>query len=129
MNQEQLKDLAEWSAEFLGFEVRGGVTGDSFYCREVMEGGHSYDTSIILDSPKFAAYFMHLGKREMEKREWLLESINLRGFDKIDLDGDIAEKGKYKYHYKFFKGTAEAGIKYNENEYIAFWTAVREALK
>ena len=124
MNPTELKELAKWSAEFLGFEVHGGVTGDSFYCREVMEGGHSYDTSIILDSPKFAAYFMHLGKREMEKR-----GLNWHGNVYINSKDNSIEYYASIYSVEFdFKRETQIS-KVDTNEYIAFWSAVREALK
>jgi hypothetical protein len=40
--------LSEFAAEFLGFDVSTGATGSYFYCRAVMDEGHSYDTMVIL---------------------------------------------------------------------------------
>ena len=107
MTTSEQKQLAEKCAKFIG----------QLGAKSVVR---------LFEDPREASYFMHLAKKEMEKREWLLDSINLRGLDTINLDGNIVEKGKYKYHYEFFKGTTEPGINYHENEFIAFWKAVEQ---
>ena len=108
MTPEQLKQLAEWSAEFLGGEYNSfnWLMGNKF-------GTYLTENTLFIDEC-YAPILMHLGKREMEKRgfTWKIEVHQKKYRVKVD---------RPSIHYQ--------KTQISTNEYIAFWTAVREALK
>ena len=120
MTPKELKQLAEFAAEFLGADEDSDspkvFVGKSNYIIAVTE----YN---LFNRPLTAPILMHLGKREMEKRLWEWNSsYDLSGF----------QSGE-KIHgcYCFGILTAPKCTIHNtqdENEFIAFWSAVMEAV-
>jgi len=105
MNPTELKELAEWSAEFLGLLKIEDADG-----WELPWNNHEWliVPNNFFGGP-FAPILMDLGKREMEKRE-------------MNMD------------YCFRKGTHSVSfmcgpVTHDTNEYIAFWSAVMQAIK
>ena len=112
----ELKDLAECSAEFLGLKKHLNVK-NAWKFQVLQENLTLYLFDFFDDSMPVAPILMHLGKREMEKRfgdVWECSSWN-------------TTKGRiYEYEIsndgKEYKGR-------DLNEFIAFWSAVHEAMK
>ena len=102
MNDEQLKDLAEWSRKFLADNTCYNLSSDMA-------------ESCLFHKWHIAPVLMHLAQVEMEKRgfEWA-SSYN---------------SNQKRYFYTVVALDLSHKHKDHENEYIAFWTAVREALK
>ena len=121
MNQNELKDLAEESAEFLG-----GFWDDEIE-RWVLPKGiwnfigrtlHPKDLAYLFFNGQYAPILMHLGKREMEKRG--------HSHTMYTHTDEVASYTAYVQPI-----SASAGVVYSEheNEFIAFWSAVRDAMK
>jgi len=108
-----LKQLAEWSAEFLGWKHAYAPPMKSKYFEMNLEYDWK-DTAVdnFFHDPMMAPYSMSLGKREMEKR-------------------GVPYGSFWNGRHYMFRISVEAGEKhhFDESEFIAFWTAVREALK
>ena len=119
----ELKKLAEFAAEFLGWEIEDGRLSIPSFCLRV--GLYLCDdphVKYIFEHPETAPILAHLAKREMEKREfeWELATIwikpGIRGYQ-CEVYG--FEKNNYSTEV----------VCSHENEYIAFWSAVMEAVK
>ena len=106
MTPEQLKDLAEWSRKFLADNTCYNLSSDMA-------------ESCLFHKWHIAPVLMHLGKREMEKRGFQVRCDNYDAECK-----QVYIKNKWHEDWELSPIFAE-----HENEYIAFWTAVREALK
>ena len=118
MTPTELKDLAEWSAEFLGFDRLQNSGEWKFEFRNV---NYLLNEKDFYDEKGFAPILMHLGKREMEKRGLSIQ------YTKWSLS--FGEKG---HTYTFFMEDSThcvAGSVSHENKFIAFWSAVYEAMK
>jgi len=97
-----LKQLTEWSRKFLADNTCYVLSSDMA-------------ESCLFHKWHIAPVLMQLGKREMEKRgfEWCISSVD-------DLyQAEIGPKGTFKIAAKVE----------HENEYIAFWSAVMQAIK
>jgi len=96
-----LKQLAEWSRKFLADNTCYVLSSDMA-------------ESCLFHKWYIAPVLMHLGKREMEKRgfTWKIEVHKKKYRVKVD---------RPSIHYQ--------KTQISTNEYIAFWLAVREALK
>jgi len=105
MNDEQLKDLAEWSAEFLKLEV------NKFHPTVwiLTDTPFSVEPDHFFNHPLNAPILMHLGKREMEKREMNMDYCFRKGAHSVS----------------FMCGP----VTHDTNEYTAFWSAVMQAIK
>jgi len=128
MNQNELKELAEWSAEFLGFfrELK-----DTKYSN--MGAWHGFDLasivsndyifgiqddelpSVFFDDSTLTPILMHIAQVEMEKRGYMY--MNLVKWGENDYSCDLLKSG----------GLGVGGQ--GENKFIAFWSAVHEAMK
>ena len=102
----KLKALAEWSRKFLADNTCYVLSSDMA-------------ESCLFHKWYIAPVLMQLGKREMEKRGYKYLMGHTYGTDSVS------------YMAKIFKRSTEYQEAYeeHENEYIAFWTAVRKALK
>jgi len=108
---EQLKQLAEWSAEFLGMEKNG-----KFWLLPGQKVGHSTRIeSQFFEYPTKAPILMHLAQVELEKRkQWMDMRGPMRGGWRVSCE---------------IEGSVRTVTQKHENKYIAFWSAVREAMK
>ncbi|KKL07272.1 hypothetical protein LCGC14_2587680 [marine sediment metagenome] len=123
MTPNKQKQLAESAAEFLGAKnnklkvIDSGMNCQVYEVHSIVISEYNLFYSCI-----YAPILMHLGKREMEKREfeWELATIwikpGIRGYQ-CEVYG--FEKNNY----------STEGVCSHENEFIAFWSAVREAVK
>jgi len=118
MTPTELKDLAEWSAEFLKLE-KFNTAGNIWYLRCIGERFTVYPEDFFDKEPDrykgFAPILMHLGKREMEKRGFHWQAIHHAMFG-------------YEFRVTDNSGVVLSEIK-DRNEYIAFWSAAHEAMK
>jgi len=115
------KQLAEFAAEFLGWDKEGGRWTIPPFCLKV--GLYLADdphAKYLFEHPETAPILAHLAKREMEKRGfWWHSSWFSNGkvysifFSKLT----SAKPG----------GWRELEVEH-ENEYIALWSAIQEAV-
>ena len=105
--EEKLKRLAESAAEFLKLPE-----SNHEHTRWIVDVGFKPDWHIseksFFEGHFFAPILMHLGKREAEKQDIYWEG----------------RAGVNEYAYNCM-----AGQIINENEFIAFWSALLEAVK
>ena len=119
------KQLAEFAAEFVGLtpgymaEIKVWDFPRDNYGPTGPIGDIIYDTALVrefFNEAETAPILMHLGKREMERREFNWDSYSRSN----------------GYFCSFTKGTFGNQISGNyldDNEFIAFWSAVREAVE
>jgi hypothetical protein len=114
MTQQEQKELAEWAAEWLFGENSGYIyiEGAKFGAFPVVPNTFFYHD--------FAPCILaHLAKRKMEELGFEYFGIKIHGF----------------YGYNFYSGRPKwddmlfGDYKEHENEYIALWLAIREAVK
>ena len=124
MTPTELKELAEWSAEFLGL-TRQHIN-ESWHAPYI--GWLGYTVGAFFENPRTAPILMHLGKRELErieedgvkKWEWEVQYISWsHGYDAPCYKVTIAEE----------MGVDKQFESIDKNEYIAFWSAVMQAIK
>jgi len=113
--KHKLKQLAEWSAEFL--ELENASWEDEWYLDNTGIV-HIFTTEDILHHSDIAPILMHLGQVEMEKRGFEIVHFTWGGHTKYGCRVNGSEKHGHEPH------TA-----YDDNKFIAFWSAVRDALK
>ncbi len=123
MNQQEQKELADWAAEWLGNIVSQGATDGYFYCRELLGGGHSNNTSVIFESIRSAPALAHLAKRKMEDLGYTIEYTN------NSLEAPFLDEYKYMYSVSEDIWDEHPKQSHSGNEYIALWLAIREAVK
>ena len=122
MTPEELKQLAEFAPEFL----KKAINNNSLPMPSKRLQRLIFERPVHPDEwfgyQETAPILTHLGKREMEKREfeWELATIwikpGIRGYQ-CEVYG--FEKNSYSTEV----------VCSHENEYIAFWSAVMEAVK
>ena len=118
MTPTELKELAEWSAEFLGAELGCFRKWPDTYTL-IWEGGSiNFEAEDVFNSPHHAPILMHIGQEEMEKRWFEIVHFTWGGHTKYGCRVNGSEKHGHEPH------TA-----YDDNKFIAFWLAVRDALK
>ena len=107
MTPEQLKELAEWSRKFLAdntcYVLSSGIAENCLF--------HKWDIAPIL---------MQLGKREIRQTHFIQYQD--------DTGPDLAIVHKWNLIPKAPPFVNDAGAE-NENEYIAFWSAIMQAIK
>ncbi|HDZ26680.1 hypothetical protein LCGC14_0650230 [marine sediment metagenome] len=116
MTPEKLKQLAESAAEFLG--------ADENNCIWVHEGASIEiipDNLFGVDNDKRVApsYFMHLGKQEMEKLGFSIRCEHRLNYQRVFIKRDDLEED-----WQLSPVYVE-----DENEFMAFWSALLEAVK
>ncbi len=122
---KELKELAEFAAEFLGFEKETNhEVNRDYWHKEKWIGEPLVDRWLddyFFIAQKTAPILMHLGKREMEKR----------GFDWIGSRNYHSRPKNHDYFYEFAEThSPKCGEgSHPDNEFIAFWMAVRGAVK
>jgi len=113
------KELAEWSAEFLekhvGYPtIQRSINGLFLSLPEWHLLGNKEEGYWRILDGVYSPLLMHLSKREMEKR----------GFTYSHFGG-----GLHIFTFTHDSLPDMVGKGLSKNEYIAFWTAVRETLK
>ena len=137
--EEKLKQLAEFAAEFLGAKnnklkvIDSGMNCQVYEVHSIVISEYDLFYSCI-----YAPILMHLGKREMEKRDYIYQH-------EVEKRKWIHQKKKqyrFVHYWKFTKvenfnrnGGFSCVVKdgygacMRENEFIAFWSALLEAVK
>jgi len=102
-----LKELAEWSKKFLSYNTCYNLSSDMA-------------ESCLFHKWHIAPVLMHLGKREMEKLNYDIRCDNFKGYYRVYIKSERDDSG----------GDWQLSPVYEDgnNEYIAFWTAVRKAM-
>lgn len=131
MNDKELKELAEYAAEFLGLEIHSKYIFYPEAFAELLLMGELDNTfpkkkadEIFFEDELSSPILMHLAKRKLEGiiqplnpggKEWWWESHS----------GSV-----HVFRLKRFQqGNIAHFVGKHENEYIAFWIAVREATR
>ena len=119
MTPSDQKQLAEKAAEFLGF-VSWVSENVKYWNSPESEYGYCFrDDQLVFkffESDDYSAIFMHLAKREMEKRGFSFKHELSRITDRCHSIG-------------FWKSDVGYRPMRNENEYRAFWLALEQAVK
>ena len=122
MTSTELKQLAEWSAEFLGMSQCDSRLWWPNNIEYMPRLDDSELTFAFFELDETAPILMHLGKREMtEKRGYFVRCDHYENCHRVFIRSERDDSGGDWQLSPVFED--------NENEYIAFWTAVREALK
>jgi len=116
------KKLAEFAAGFLSWEKEDGRWMIPPFCFKVgLYLGDDPHAKYLFDNPETAPILAHLAEREMEKRGFSFSQFT-----------DPENRLQDRYNCEFFpKGSTYLlrgdGV-YNENEYIALWSAIQGAV-
>ena len=109
MTPSEQKDLATWAAEFLGGKLEvERVHAKNIYTDEML-------AYVLFERTWTSPILMHLAKREMEKQ----------GFNHTV----SCTSGEYTVFIHPPTDSDKITHIENENEFIAFWSAVREAVE
>jgi hypothetical protein len=118
MNDQELKELAEFAAGFSDFETHDWV----HFHKDLGRLDHSL-VKIFFKHDSSAPLLAHLARREMEKRGFTWNCYS-------PSKGAHPDDSKYEYEFEEDvqgEGPMKRGCKQHENEYIAMWMAIRKA--
>lgn len=121
MTEPELKSLAEFAAEFLGFKkFKTNWEGHGWFASAALPVSQ-FSECVFIDD-KIAPILAHLGKREMEKREFQYKHYwDGLNHEHLFMKPETNSIDEWDFSNKIAEG-------YHPNTFIALWSAIESAV-